>query len=81
MATQLTPARHQDDPAVEVSVFKLVATPGDPKLAAARNGVKRLRTVRLALVIIGGITNANSETLLSASASCAAAAPPQRAAV
>ena len=27
-------------------MFKLVASPGDPKLTAARNGVKRLRTVR-----------------------------------
>ena len=36
----------QDEPVAEVSVFKLVATPGDPKLAAARYGVKRLRTVR-----------------------------------
>ena len=33
----------KDDPTAEVSVFKLTAAAGDAKLAAARNGVKRLR--------------------------------------
>jgi SCY1-like protein 1 len=37
----------QEDPPAEVSVFKLTAaSASDPKLVAARNGVKRLRTVR-----------------------------------
>lgn len=38
----------KDDPAAEVSVFKLTAGVSDPKLAAGRNGVKRLRAVRRA---------------------------------
>lgn len=36
----------QDEAATEVSVFRIVGLPNDPKLVAARNGVKRLRTVR-----------------------------------
>ena len=37
----------QDSPPVDVSVFKITgASASDPKLVAARNGVKRLRTVR-----------------------------------
>ena len=37
----------QDSPPVDVSVFKITgASASDPKLLAARNGVKRLRTVR-----------------------------------
>jgi len=37
----------QDSPPVDVSVFKITGmSASDPKLVAARNGVKRLRTVR-----------------------------------
>lgn len=36
-----------------VSIFRLsVSNPGDPKLAAARNGVKRLRTLRHPNVLV-----------------------------
>jgi len=44
---RLTCLAVQDSPPVDVSVFKITgASASDPKLVAARNGVKRLRTVR-----------------------------------
>ena len=46
-APQLTRVLEQDSPPADVSVFKITgASASDPKLVAARNGVKRLRTVR-----------------------------------